>query len=119
MKSDARDRFVYVLAEYACDAIAFVGLGSALSGVAVFGYQVIMWLRDGSWTELELRQIGMVLGSTGPLADPFMPNLLGVQKILIWILDSSLGGSLWFFGVIVMIGSIVLRDRASKAHFST
>jgi hypothetical protein len=49
------------------------GVCAAILGVGVFGYQCLLWLRDGFWTPLEFALV---------MPEPHFIRLVGLQKIM-------------------------------------
>jgi len=89
-------------------AIFFTGMAILLFGIAVGAYQVILWLHDGFWSTVLVRQVATpFLGH--PLPDPEM-TWAGLQKINVWLLDCPLWSFCIVTGAIIFwIGADAMR----------
>jgi hypothetical protein len=94
--------------------VKLCGLLVIFYGIGTFVYQTFLWLRDGTWTPLELRlawqSVWQFFGLHAP--EPTF-SWLGVQKIAVWLLDSSLGFGLIVLGVIVLVFGIRLQTNVN------
>jgi hypothetical protein len=77
------------------------------AGIGVFGYQCLLWLRDGYWTPLELRLAWEWLGGS----EPYFPQWQGVQKIVVGFFDLPLMTGLLAAGILILWCAFWLSER--------
>jgi hypothetical protein len=87
-----------------------VGLCAAAFGIAVLGYQLILWLRDGAWTSFDLR-----LAWEGINGHPPAFKWLGVQRIVDGFLELPLSLGFFVFGIIVAVSGGNALDVVEKS----
>lgn len=86
-------------------AVPFLGGGvMILAGFIVVLRQIVGWLHTGNWSPMEFRAAWQAVGG----AEPDLPDLRGVQKILVWFLDQPLSLSLAVYGVIVIVLALLI-----------
>lgn len=61
--------------------VLLAGIGLVLAGIGTGLYQCALWLREGLWTAIELRDL-----TDGP---PFHHKWLGLERIARWIGEQS------------------------------
>jgi hypothetical protein len=67
-----------------------LGFVVASAGLAVAGYQGMLWLQDGFWTPIPFSDLWLLLGGTPPR----LPDLLGVERPITWLLNQPLSAIL-------------------------
>lgn len=90
-----------------------------LSGFGLIGYQIVLWLVDGVWTEFPLVMVFNFLFENTALHSWITSpeSLYGLQKVVSWILESTpLSAALIVPGFIfsfvlagIMTGAIIIR----------
>jgi len=85
------------------------GLSLMLFGVAVLGYQCLLWLRDGVWTQFEVREVSRWLVG----ADPEL-GWRGVQQLVVWTLNSPLGFAAIAAGGLMIWAGVAIGDSVEK-----
>jgi hypothetical protein len=82
-----------------------------LSSLGVLGYQVYLWLRNGTWKSLPAI---LVLGEVLP--DTFLQwvandaSWLGVKKVICYIFEMSLASFLFLFALVLVVLVFVIAD---------
>jgi hypothetical protein len=82
-------------------AFLLIGAGLVIVGLGVFGYQCSFWLQYGSWAWL---------GGQWPI----VVGWIGVQKNIIWILETALSVSLILIGIFVFVVVLTVCNAVSK-----
>jgi hypothetical protein len=94
---DRGDRFVQLLSG---STMAVGGL-TMLAGPGVLLYQIVLWLRDGVWTPLQVRLVWQELEWPEPAFE-----WLGVQRIANGMLDLPFSLGIFLVGIgIVIVGA--------------
>ncbi len=89
--------------------LGLIGIWTVIAAVLVLGYECVFWLRYGVWPGYKVFEFWIWAG----LPMPETPGLLGVQKIIIWIMESSLVGTLLVGGVGLAYVSFWREQKAS------
>jgi hypothetical protein len=90
------------------------GLIFFMAGLSLFGYQVLIWLQDGTWTEFPLFVVFNFLFENTAFHQwmTHPESWLGLQKLLSWVLESvPLSIALMIPGVsiaLLMAGTLVV-----------
>jgi hypothetical protein len=84
-----------------------------LCSLGVLGYQVVLWLRDGHWTGMDLWLVWNWFGFPAPSL-----TWQGVQKLALAALDFSLAGGVAVGGIIFWIGSSIEAGLCGKRSAS-
>ena len=83
------------------------GVCAAILGVGVFGYQCLLWLRDGFWTPLEFARV---------MPEPHFIRLVGLQKIMDALWRAPLSVCVFVVGIVVAILGLVAMVRAQQQY---
>jgi hypothetical protein len=82
-----------------------VGYCVVLCGGVVVAYQGFLWVRDGVWTQLELRTGLRALEISEPTLD-----WAGAQNILAWGLDTPISAILAMLGLLVVAFAVAYLE---------
>lgn len=72
-------------------AIGLFGGMILLAGVGLLGYQALLWLQNGVWTEYPLLMVFNFLLENTPLHQWILnpESWIGMQKLVLWFLEST------------------------------
>jgi hypothetical protein len=80
------------------------GMFMILAGFIVVVRQATGWVHTGTWSPLEFRLAWRAIGGT----EPDLPDLRGIQKILVWFLDQPLSVSLAVYGAVLFVAGLTV-----------
>ncbi|MGY4227758.1 hypothetical protein ACVMIH_005119 [Bradyrhizobium sp. USDA 4503] len=91
--------------------VAIGGVVIGLCGPAVIAYQGLLWLQNGVWTPFAIRDALAIIHLGATIPDPSL-SWIGVQKIVVWLLDFPLSIGLIVSGWLTCIGGVGILDEA-------
>ena len=84
--------------------LVLLGVGLVVGGIGTVLYQCGLWVRDGYWTAIDLRDL-----TSGP---PIHGKWVGLEKILRWFGEQSAGLAGIVIGTVVaIVGSNTMEGR--------
>lgn len=85
--------------------LASLGVGLFVAGIAVFGYQVLFWLRYGDWTYIDVGSAWRWIGLQTPPV-----RAVGLERVFSWIFAAPFAGaSAIVGGVLIWLGLAVVE----------
>ena len=98
--------------------ILFYGAGWLLVlSVAITGFQIYLWLKNGYWVELPLIHMFEYAPNFRNLTWIYQPSSwLGVHKVISYILNMGIAGVTFLLAVIVFLIGIQLPDQQAKIN---
>ncbi len=85
------------------DGMSFIGLCLSVTGLCTLGYQLLCWLKSGSWPPLAFRLVSGLIGAR----EPTFPSP-GIEQIGVWMFDLPLSGVLIVSGLAVMTFGVII-----------
>ncbi|MFO1185313.1 MAG: hypothetical protein U1E56_11065 [Bauldia sp.] len=86
--------------------LASVGVCLFAIGVAVFGFQIFQWLREGSWTYIDVGDAWKWIGLGGPTV-----RAAGAERILAWVLAAPFAGAAAIIGGLCIWLGLAIVER--------
>lgn len=86
--------------------LAVVGVALFVTGVAVFALQAFFWLRDGSWTYIDVAAAWQWTGLKGPPA-----HGIGPERIISWIFAAPFAGTSAIVGGLLIWLGLAIVER--------